>query len=220
MTGQHRAAKGCVPPARLVGAGRRDGPHWRRSRRGSDQRGRPLRGRRRPPGRFRAPGELRPMCRREPADDDQHDRAWARPRSARTQLRLQKLARKLSPPRRDGTIRQGASVQGWVKVLQREVDQPYRLVGADTLNQAVKGGGARHRADRCAGRVARVARPSRMGDERLRGDEGPERRGKVRSVTIYDPLYPYGDDFWGPSPGPGVRSRSGSWPPVRAAPDE
>ncbi len=61
-----------------------------------------------------------------------------RDRSARTQLRLQKLARKLSPPRRDGTIRQGASVRGWVKVLQREVDQPYRLVGTDTLNQAVK----------------------------------------------------------------------------------
>ncbi len=28
--------------------------------------------------------------------------------------------------------------------------------------------------------------------------------GKVTSVTIYDPLYPYGDDFWGPSPRPGV----------------
>ena len=59
-------------------------------------------------------------------------------RSAATQLRLQKLARKLSPPRRDGSIRQGASVRGWVKVLHREVDQPYRLVGADSLNQAVK----------------------------------------------------------------------------------
>ena len=23
-------------------------------------------------------------------------------------------------------------------------------------------------------------------------------------MTIYDPLYPYGDDFWGPSPRPGV----------------
>ncbi len=53
-----------------------------------------------------------------------------RDRSAKTQLRLQKLARRLSPPRRDGTIRQGASVRGWVKVLHREVDQPYRLVGA------------------------------------------------------------------------------------------
>ena len=51
-----------------------------------------------------------------------------RDRSARAQLRLQKLARKLSPARRDGSIRQGASVRGWVKVLQREVEQPYRLV--------------------------------------------------------------------------------------------
>ena len=56
-----------------------------------------------------------------------------RDRSATEQLRLQKLARKLSPPRRDGSIRQGASVRGWVKVLHREVDQPYRLVGADSL---------------------------------------------------------------------------------------
>ena len=37
-----------------------------------------------------------------------------RDRSAKEQLRLQKRARKLSPPRRDGSLRQGASVRGWV----------------------------------------------------------------------------------------------------------
>src|SRR5512145_1952112 len=47
-----------------------------------------------------------------------------RDRSAKEQLRLQKLARRMSPPRRDGSIRQGASVRGWAKVLHREVDQP------------------------------------------------------------------------------------------------
>ena len=99
-----------------------------------------------------------------------------RDRSARTQLRLQKLARKLSPPRRDGAIRQGASVRGWVKVLQREVDQPYRARRRRHAEPGSEASGARNRADRCAGRLARVARPARLGDERVRGDKGPGRR--------------------------------------------
>jgi hypothetical protein len=127
-----------------------------------------------------------------------------RDRSARTQLRLQKLARKLSPPRRDGSIRKGASVRGWVKVLQREVEQPYRLVGTDTLNQAVKlaaraieGTGAPVGLLVWRGRHAWVMSGFEATKDLSDG-------GKVISVTIYDPLYPYGDDFWGPSPKPGV----------------
>ena len=127
-----------------------------------------------------------------------------RDRSARTQLRLQKLARKLSPPRRDGSIRQGASVRGWVKVLQREVDQPYRLVGADTLNQAVKL--AARAIERTGAPVGLLVWRGRhawvMSGFEATKDLGDG--GKVTSVTIYDPLYPYGDDFWGPSPRPGV----------------
>jgi hypothetical protein len=127
-----------------------------------------------------------------------------RDRSAKEQLRLQKLARKLSPPRRDGTIRQGASVRGWVKVLRREVDQPYRLVGADTLNQAVK---------MAARAIVRTGAPVGLLVWRGRhawvmsgftSTKPLSEGGKVTSVTIYDPLYPYGDDFWGPSPKPGV----------------
>ena len=127
-----------------------------------------------------------------------------RDRSARTQLRLQKLARKLSPPRRDGTIRQGASVRGWVKVLQREVDQPYRLVGTDTLNQAVKL--AARAIERTGAPVGLLVWRGRhawvMSGFEATKDLGDG--GRVTSVTIYDPLYPYGDDFWGPSPKPGV----------------
>ena len=127
-----------------------------------------------------------------------------RDRSARTQLRLQKLARKLSPPRRDGSIRQGASVRGWVKVLHREVDQPYRLVGTDTLNQAVKlAARAIERTGAPVGLLVWRGRHAWV----MSGFEATKDLsdgGKVTSVTIYDPLYPFGDDFWGPSPRPGV----------------
>ena len=127
-----------------------------------------------------------------------------RDRSAREQLRLQKLARKLSPPRRDGTIRQGASVRGWVKVLHREVDQPYRLAGADSLNQAVRM--AARAIDRTGAPVGLLVWRGRhawvmSGFTSTKPiDEG----GKVTSVTVYDPLYPYGSSIWGPSPKPGV----------------
>jgi hypothetical protein len=127
-----------------------------------------------------------------------------RDRSASEQLRLQKLARKLSPPRRDGSIRQGASVRGWVKVLHREVDQPYRLVGTDTLNQAVKL--AARAIEQTGAPVGLLVWRGRhawvMSGFEATKDLGDG--GKVTSVTIYDPLYPFGDDFWGPSPRPGV----------------
>ena len=127
-----------------------------------------------------------------------------RDRSAKEQLRLQKLARKLSPPRRDGTIRQGASVRGWVKVLRREVDQPYRLVGADSLNQAVKM--AARAIDRTGAPVGLLVWRGRHAwvMSGFTSTKPLSQGGKVSSVTIYDPLYPYGDDFWGPSPKPGV----------------
>jgi len=127
-----------------------------------------------------------------------------RDRSAREQLRLQQLARKLSPSRRDGTSRRGASVRGWVKVLHREVEQPYRLVGTDSLNQAVKlAARAIERTGAPVGLLVWRGRHAWV----MSGFEATKDvsdGGKVTSVTIYDPLYPYGDDFWGPSPRPGV----------------
>jgi hypothetical protein len=127
-----------------------------------------------------------------------------RDRSAKEQLRLQKLARKMSPARRDGSIRQGASVRGWVKVLHREVNQPYRLVGTDTLNQAVKlAARAIEKTGAPVGLLVWRGRHAWV----MSGFEATKDLsdgGKVTSVTIYDPLYPFGDDFWGPSPRPGV----------------
>ena len=127
-----------------------------------------------------------------------------RDRSAKEQLRLQKLARRMSPPRRDGSIRQGASVRGWAKVLHREVDQPYRLVGTDTLNQAVKlAARAIEKTGAPVGLLVWRGRHAWV----MSGFEATKDLsdgGKVTSVTIYDPLYPFGDDFWGPSPRPGV----------------
>jgi hypothetical protein len=127
-----------------------------------------------------------------------------RDRSAREQLRLQKLARKLSPARTDGRIRQGASVRGWVKVLHREVDQPYRLVGADTLNQAVRM--AARAIERTGAPVGLLVWRGRHAwvMSGFESNKPLDQGGKVTSVTIYDPLYPHGDDFWGPSPRPGV----------------
>jgi hypothetical protein len=127
-----------------------------------------------------------------------------RDRSAREQLRLQKLARRLSPPRRDGSIRQGASVRGWVRVLHREVDQPYRLVGVDTLRRAVNM--AARAIDETGAPVGLLVWRGRHAwvMSGFQATKPLDRGGKVSAVTIYDPLYPYGDDFWGPSPRPGV----------------
>ena len=127
-----------------------------------------------------------------------------RDRSAKEQLRLQKLARKLSPPRRDGTIRQGASVRGWVKVLRREVDQPYRLVGADSLNQAVKM--AARAIDRTGAPVGLLVWRGRhawvMSGFTSDADPRADDDFDVTGVRVLDPLYPHGSSLWGASPKP------------------
>jgi len=127
-----------------------------------------------------------------------------RDRSAKEQLRLQKLARKLSPPRRDGTIRQGASVRGWVKVLRREVDQPYRLVGADSLNQAVKM--AARAIDRTGAPVGLLVWRGRhawvMSGFTATADPLRTSDYTVTGAIVMDPLYPHGSAVWGPSPKP------------------
>ena len=58
-------------------------------------------------------------------------------RTAKTQLKLQKIARKLSPPRPDGRQRQGANVIGWATGLSLQGAGPYKVVGASTLNEAM-----------------------------------------------------------------------------------
>ena len=125
-------------------------------------------------------------------------------RSAATQLRLQKLARAWSGPSRNGRIRKGASVRGWARGLTMEGGGPYQVVGKDTVQEALL---AAARAMRTTGRpVGLLVWRGRhawvmSGFEATKGlGDG----GRVTSVTIYDPLYPYGNDFWGPSPRPGV----------------
>lgn len=126
-----------------------------------------------------------------------------RDRTAKTQLRLQQQARKLSPPRRDGSIRRGASVRGWVKTLRLEVDQPYRLVGASSLKDAVRiAAGAIERTGAPVGLLVWRGRHAWV----MSGFEATgslARGGRVTRAVIYDPLYPYGSNVWGPSPRPG-----------------
>ena len=59
-------------------------------------------------------------------------------RTARTQARLQTLARDLSGPTRAGFKRKGASVAGWMAALNQLDPRPYRFVGADTLQEALQ----------------------------------------------------------------------------------
>ena len=122
----------------------------------------------------------------------------------RTQRRLQTLARDLSGPTRDGFERKGASVRGWTAGLNLLGAGPYRLVGADHARRGDAPRRPRDPDDRQAGRAARLGRPPRVGDERLRGDRrsGRTRRFKVTRAIVLDPLYPYGSTRWGRSPKP------------------
>ena len=126
-----------------------------------------------------------------------------RDRTARTQLRLQQLARQESPGRPDSRQRRGASVRGWVRVLRMEVDQPYRLAGADTLTDAVRL--AARAMDETGAPVGLLVWRGRhawvMGGYEATGDVADG--GTVTKAVIYDPLYPYGSKVWGPSPKPG-----------------
>jgi hypothetical protein len=147
-------------------------------------------------------------------------------RTAKTQLKLQKLARSLSGPRRDGNERQGASVRGWTAGLNRLDAGPYQLVGTDTLAEALR---------TAAKAISSTGRPvgllvwrgrhawvmsgfTATADPRLTDDF------KVTGAVILDPLYPHGSTVWGSSPKPRetltpkevgrqfVPRRQGNWP--------
>ncbi len=143
-----------------------------------------------------------------------------RDRSAKTQLRLQKLARGWSGPRPDGTQRQGASVSGLGGGPQhpgRRALQARRVEDARGRAPHRGEGDAHHWP---AGRPAHLARPARLGHERLRGHRRPVLTDdfRVTSANVDDPLYPYGSRVWGPSPRPGeALTAQAARPPVRAA---
>ncbi|HEX5825403.1 MAG TPA: hypothetical protein VFY18_13175 [Candidatus Limnocylindrales bacterium] len=125
-------------------------------------------------------------------------------RSARTQRRLQSLARDLSGPTREGFQRQGASVRGWTAGLNQLDAGPYRLVGASTLDEALRLAATSIRATGkpvgllvWGGRHAWV-----MSGFRATADPGRAKDFKVTAAVVLDPLYPYGSSRWGPSPKP------------------
>jgi hypothetical protein len=125
-------------------------------------------------------------------------------RTARTQLRLQKLARGLSGPTRVGFVRQGASVRGWANGLNSLAAGPYRLVGTETLDQAMQTAALAIRTTGMPvgllvwrGRHAWV-----MSGFKATADPLRDATFKVTAAFVLDPLYPYGSQKWGASPKP------------------
>lgn len=125
-------------------------------------------------------------------------------RSAKTQLKLQKIARKWSPPRLDGGVRKGASVVGWATGLSLQGAGPYKVVGATTIDEALLiAARAMRRTGRPVGLLVWRGRHAWVmsgfqatGDPLLRGS-------RVTAAMIEDPLYPNASSTWGPSPSPG-----------------
>jgi hypothetical protein len=128
-----------------------------------------------------------------------------RDRSARTQLRLQQLARSWSGSRSDGRERQGASVRGWAAGLNIEGAGPYKLVGEETLDGALL---VAARAIATTGKpvgllVWRGRHAWVMSGFEATGDPLLDPNARIISARVFDPLYPHGSSMWGRSPRPG-----------------
>jgi hypothetical protein len=127
-------------------------------------------------------------------------------RSARTQRRLQQVARSWSGPRPPGFgERRGASVRGWAAALGMHGAGPYRLEGADSLDEAMRIAARAIRRYRqpvgllvWRGRHAWV-----MSGFEATADPNLTDDFRVTRAYILDPLYPHGSKEWGPSPAPG-----------------
>ena len=127
-------------------------------------------------------------------------------RSAKTQQRLQQLARRLSGPRPDGLIRKGASVRGWADGLTIIGAGPYKLVGERTLEAAVR---TAAKAIRLTGKPVgllmwRGRHAWVMTGFQATADPLISDAFQVTGVTVFDPLHPHGSRVWGPSPRPGA----------------
>jgi hypothetical protein len=125
-------------------------------------------------------------------------------RSAKTQLRLQNIARDLSGTRSDGRQRKGASVRGWSAGLNQLGAGPYRLVGADTLDDALRIAAASIRqTNRPVGLLVWRGRHAWvMSGFKATADPLKTSNYKVTAAIVMDPLYPHGSAVWGPSPKP------------------
>ncbi len=128
-----------------------------------------------------------------------------RDRTAKTQSRLQDLARAWSGARPDGGERQGASVRGWSAGLNVLGAGPYRLVGETTLQEALR---TAARAIAATGKpvgllVWRGRHAWVMSGFSATADPLATDDFEVTRAIIHDPLYPHGSATWGPSPAPG-----------------
>ena len=128
-----------------------------------------------------------------------------RDKSAKTQVRLQRLARRWSGTRPDGVTRKGASVRGWTTGLNILDAGPYRLVGTKTLKGAML---TAARAIRQTGKpvgllVWRGRHAWVMSGFRATGDPLFDDDVRITHAMVFDPLYPHGNSIWGRSPRPG-----------------
>lgn len=127
-------------------------------------------------------------------------------RSSLTQGRLQRLARSLSGPAPAGFVRHGASIRGWTAALNIESSEPYRMVGADSLQEAMQ---LAARAIRTWNRpvgllVWRGRHAWVMSGFVATADPALTDDFRVTRAYILDPLYPHGSSVWGASPQPGT----------------
>ena len=125
-------------------------------------------------------------------------------RTARTQRRLQSLARELSGPTRAGFQRHGASVRGWTAGLNQLDAGPYRLVGASTLDEALRlAANSIRETGKPVGLLVWGGRHAWvMSGFRATADPRRTSDFRVTAAIVLDPLYPHGSSRWGPSPKP------------------
>jgi hypothetical protein len=81
---------------------------------------------------------------------------------------------------------------------------PYRLVGTDTLDQALRlAAKAIRETNRPVGLLVWRGRHAWvMSGFTSFGDPASAPNFEVTGIRVLDPLYPHGDDVWGPSPRP------------------
>ena len=146
-------------------------------------------------------------------------------RTARTQARLQTIARSLSGPTRPGFSRKGASVRGWTAGLNELGAGPYRMVGTTSLDEALR---LAARAIRETGKpVGLLVWAGRhawvMTGFQSTADPRTAATFRVTRAIVMDPFYPHGSSRCGATPKPRqavtpavlgkqfVPRRGGSW---------
>jgi hypothetical protein len=127
-------------------------------------------------------------------------------RTAAFQHRLQVQARSLSGPTPPGFVRSGAGVFGWAAALTLRGGGAYRVVGADSLRQAMRmAARAIHDQRRPVGLLVWRGRHAWvMSGYQAVVDRAAPGGFRVTRANILDPLHPYGGSRWGPSPKPGT----------------